>query len=102
MPQDASDAEVLGEMPVFSEGKVRTVFVFLDLPRHVEYRAGDLPLIPEKTVVEFDVSLRNPRDVSKVRKVSGPYSVTRRILRYSSRPGLSGLTQFLEWSPVQC
>jgi len=83
-----------------SDGRVRTVFVFLDLPRHVEYRMGELPILSKGTVVEFDVSLRSPSDVKRVRKVSGPYSVVRQVLKYStSRVGLMGLTQYLEWGP---
>lgn len=84
-----------------SGGSVRTVFVFLDLPRHIEFQAGELPLIPEGTVVQFDIPVRNPRDTKKTRNVTGPYRVARGVLRYStSRVGSVGMTQYLEWEPV--
>lgn len=86
-----------------ADGSVRTVFVFLDLPRHVEYRVMDMPLMDEGAIIEFDTSLRDPRDPKRVRTVSGPYRIQRRVLRYStSRPGMMGLTQFLELDPVKC
>lgn len=79
---------------------VRTVFVFLDLPRHVEFRAGDMPILEVGTAVEFDVALRNLRDPRRTRRVEGRYEVKRRVLKYSTgRLGTSGLTQFLEWAP---
>lgn len=82
-------------------GGMRTVFVFLDLPRHVEFQAGEMPLIPQGEVVTFDVSLRNHRDPRKTRKVEGEYRLKRRALRYStSRASSSGMTQYLEWEPV--
>ncbi len=47
-----------------------------------------------------DTSLRNIRDLTKVRRVSGRYVVTGRLLKYSTvRRGLMGLTQYLEWAP---
>jgi len=100
MTQTTSESSRAEPVSAASDGKIRTVFVFLDLPRHVEYRVGDMPLLPEGTVVEFDTCLRSLNDAKKVRKVSGPYSVSRRVLKYStSRVGLMGLTQYLEWSP---
>jgi hypothetical protein len=82
-------------------GHVRTIFVFTDLPKHLEYRVGSMALLQEGTEIEFDLSLKNPSDPGKFRKVSGPYVVSRRILRYStSRAGMMGLTQFLELTPA--
>jgi hypothetical protein len=86
---------------VDSRGNVRTVFVFTDLPVHIEFRAGDLPLLEEKTVLEFDLTIKNPRDPKKTRKIEGPYRVERRILKYETgRESLAGLTQYLEWKPA--
>lgn len=81
-----------------SEGSVRTVFVFLDLPRHVEFRAGDLPLMEEGLEMEFDLSITSPKDPRKTRKIEGKYKVVRRALKFNgNRPGLKGMTQYLEW-----
>ncbi len=47
--------------------------------------------------MRFDgVSLRNPTDVRRVRKVDGEYYVLRRRLVYSTP---SGLLQYLEMAP---
>jgi hypothetical protein len=82
-------------------GNVRTIFVFTDLPVHLEFRAGELPLLGQGTVVEFSVVLKNPRDSRKSRHIEGPYKVHRAVLKYETgRPGLAGLTQYLEWKPV--
>jgi hypothetical protein len=81
-------------------GGVRTVIVFLDLPVHFEFRAGSMPLLPEGTEIVFDpMELKSAKHPGKTRTVSGSYLVERRVLRYGSRPGLSGLTQFLEMKP---
>lgn len=80
------------------EGSVRTVFVFLDLPRHIEFRAGDLPLMEEGLVMEFDLSITSPKDPRRTRKIEGKYRVVRRALKFNgNRPGLKGMTQYLEW-----
>jgi len=84
-------------------GNVRTVFVFLDLPVHCEFRAITMPLMPEGTVIEFDdMKVRGPEGrPGREWTVSGPYRVARRKCVYSSgRPSLSGLTQYLEMRQV--
>ena len=84
-----------------SSGNVRTVFVFTDLPRHIEFRAGELPLLAEGTIVEFNIELKNPRDPKKVRRVEGRHKIVRAVLKYETeRASASGLTQYLEWKPV--
>ncbi len=76
--------------------------MFLDLPIHLEYRAGELPLLAEGTIVEFDTEFKNPRDPAKKRRMQGPYEVVRSVLKYATeRPGLSGLTQYVEWRAVE-
>lgn len=81
-------------------GGVRTVIVFLDLPVHFEFRAGSMPLLPEGAEIVFDpMTVRSAKHPGRTRTVSGPYLVERRVLRYGSRAGLSGLTQFLEMKP---
>jgi hypothetical protein len=83
---------------IVAQGAVRTVFIFTDLPRHIEFRAGDLPLLAEGTVVEFNVVLKNPRDRTKSRHVEGPHKVQRMVLKFETgRTGLMGLTQYVEW-----
>ena len=78
---------------------VRTFFIFTDLPQHLEYRAGEMPLIPEWQTITLDLSLRNPRNPTKVRRVQGDYQVSKQILKYSSSDRKRmGLTQYLELS----
>ena len=85
-----------------SAGNVRTVFIFTELPIHIEFRAGNFPLLGKGTVVEFDIVLKNPRDSTKSRHIEGSYKVQRSVLKYvTGRAGLSGLTQYIEWIPVQ-
>jgi hypothetical protein len=82
-------------------GNVRTVFVFTEIPRHIEFRAGDLPILEEGTIVEMKLTIKNPRDPTKVRLVEGPHKVVRSILKYETgRASLGGLTQYLEWKSV--
>ncbi len=80
---------------------IRTFFVFTDVPKHLELRVGGIPLLTEGTLVEFDLALRNPRNINKTRRIYGIYKLTKRILKFSSSiPGKSGLTQYIEWSPT--
>lgn len=76
---------------------MRTLIIFTDLPVHVEFHVHPMPVLPKGTVIRFDgVSLRNPRDVRRVREVDGEYHVLHRRLVYS---GPSGLLQYLEMAP---
>lgn len=72
--------------------EVRTFLVFRDLPIHVEYRVGNMPIVPEKTEIVFKISLRHPVSHDRVRKVDGTYTVAKRRLIMSDK----GLTQYLE------
>lgn len=84
-------------------GVVRTVFVFLDLPVHLEFRALQMPLVPEGLVIEFDdMKIRDPAGrPGREWTIQGPHRVARRKCVYSSRrPSLSGLTQYLEMRQV--
>lgn len=79
---------------------LRTFLVFLDLPWHYEFRVSEMPLIPEETVIEFNLSLRDPQ-TGHTRLMEGPYKVCRRKLAYrTDKPSLLGLTQYLELSQV--
>ena len=83
-------------------GGVRTVFVFLDLPVHYEFRAGPLPLLEERSEIVFEqMTLKNPKDLKRDRTIEGAYVIERRILRFgASRPGFTGMTQYLEMKVV--
>ena len=82
-------------------GNVRTVFIFTDLPIHIEFRAGELPILVTGTIVEFNATLKNPRDPTKSRRIEGPHIVRRSVLKYETgRAGLTGLTQYIEWKTV--
>ncbi|OPZ36905.1 MAG: hypothetical protein BWY99_01962 [Synergistetes bacterium ADurb.BinA166] len=81
---------------------MRTVLVFTDQAKHLEYRAGSMPLLEEKTVLDFDIQHGAHGPARKPLKISGAYRVSRRVLRYTtSRASLMGLTQYLELEPVQ-
>jgi hypothetical protein len=81
-----------------ASGVVPTFFVFLDLPRHVEFRAPDGPVLAEGTEVEFELTIRSTRDPRKTIPISGTHVLHRRVLRFGGkRPGLS---QYLEWKSV--
>jgi hypothetical protein len=84
-----------------SNSHVRTFSVFLDLPRHIEFRMDDLPLLSMGTMVEFNLIIKNPRDSSKTRSVKGMYVVARTKLQYLNIPGKEGLSQYLEWEPLR-
>lgn len=79
---------------------VRTFCIFLDLPRHIEYRIDGFPLLHPLDVVEFDLTLKNPRDLTKIRNINGPYFVSKVVLKYSSNYQRAlGLSQYIEWLP---
>ncbi len=82
--------------------------MFLDVPKHVEFRVDGFPLMREGDVVDMDLDLKEPpvRDVTsgkpprKPFEVRGPYVVKRRLLRYSNRvASKTGFTQYLEMEP---
>jgi hypothetical protein len=85
-------------MPSEASGSVKTFFVFMDLPKHVEYKVHPMPLVPEGTVLRIDrISLRDPSDRRRVRIVEGEYTIMNKRLVYSTS---SGLLQYLELSPA--
>jgi len=84
------------------EGGVRTFLVFLDLPKHIEFRTGGFPLLETGTVVDFDLTVKDPQSTRKPRELKGPYRVKRRVLKFSTgRASKSGFSQFLEMEPVK-
>lgn len=101
--QELEDVELEGAVmdapSDMQNGGVRTFFVFVDLPQHIEYRAGNLPILRKGSEIEMDTSLRHPRNPKKVRRIHGVYTVVRSVLKYgTTRPSLMGLTQYLELS----
>lgn len=83
-------------------GGVRTFLVFLDLPKHVEFRTDGFPLLGEGDVVDFDLTVKDPQSARKPRELKGPYRVKRRVLKFSSgRASKSGFSQYLELDPVR-
>jgi hypothetical protein len=88
--------DVGGEMPQ-TNGGVRTYFVFVDLPQHIEFRVTDMPILQKGMEIELDMSLRHPRNIRKVRKIEGVHTVLRRLLKYSTtRASSMGLSQYIE------
>ena len=93
--------EVTAQDLKVSSGKVRTVFIFLDLPKHIEFRAGELPLMSVGTEISFNAVIKDPQDPRRQRNIEGPHRVKRRILKYETgRASLLGLTQYLELSVI--
>lgn len=81
---------------------VRTFLVFLDLPKHVEFRAGGFPLLEVGAEVDFDLTVKDPKSLGKPREVKGLYRVKRRVLKYSTgRASKSGFSQYLEFEPSE-
>lgn len=79
---------------------LRTFLVFLNLPKHVEFRVEGWPLLTEGTVVDFDLQVKESPSVRKPYDVVGPYRVKRRVLRFSTgRPSRAGFVQYLEMEP---
>lgn len=80
-----------------SGGSVRTFLVFTDLPKHIEYAARPMPVLPDGVVIRIDrIPLRDPSDRRRVRLVEGEYEVRRRLVYEPA----SGLVQYLELSPL--
>ena len=81
---------------------VRTFLVFLDVPKHVEFRADGFPVLEEGSVVDFDVKVGDPLNTRKPRELKGPYRLRRRVLKFSQdRPSKAGFSQYLEFEPVK-
>ena len=82
-----------------NDGVFPTFFVFLDLPKHIEFRSQNLPLLKEGTIVEFNITLKNFKDPTRNKKILGPHMINRSILKYGGkRPGL---TQYIEWKSMK-
>ena len=76
-----------------------TFFVFLDLPKHVEFRASSVPLLNVGDEVEFDLTIRSLKDPKRSIPISGLHRVERRFLKFGGkRPGFS---QYIEWRLIR-
>lgn len=76
---------------------MKTFLVFTDLPKHIEYRALPMPLMPEGTVIRFNpMRLTDPTDRKRVRTVEGGYRILNRRLVYDTT---HALLQYLELGP---
>lgn len=94
------EPEVIELSPPSQDG-VRTFLVFLDLPKHLEFRVGGFPLLEVGAVVDFDLVIKGSGE-RKPREVKGPYRVKRRVLKYSTgRASRSGFSQWLELEPLE-
>ena len=74
----------------------RTYFVFKEFPKYIEFRASDMPLLTAGLLVFFDVSIINPRDPTKKRRIYGNHELVNVILRYGGKH--DGLTQYCIWN----
>jgi len=79
----------------------RTFFVFLDLPFHVEYETYDFPVLDEGSVIEFRMSVRDPKNLKNSRKIEGEYRITSRKLVFETKnQSKTGFSQYLELEPA--
>lgn len=82
-----------------ASGVFPTYFVFVDLPKHIEFRTDDLPILNKGMEMDFDVNIRNPRDPKKVKRIEGNHIASRILLKYGGkRPGI---TQYVEWKVMK-
>lgn len=82
-----------------TSGCFPTYFVFTDLPKHIEFRTEDLPILKEGMEVDFELNIRNPRDPKKTKRIEGLHVITRIILKYGGKR--SGFTQYVEWAVMK-
>jgi len=95
-----TDDSVESLVTVDNAGSIRTVIIFTDLPVHLEFRAGNMPLLSPGIELIFDMMTVRDRLKQRSRVIEGTYVVKKRVLRYGSRPGFQGLTQYLEMEPL--
>jgi hypothetical protein len=55
-----------------------------------------MPVLPVGSEVVFEAMIIKDRASKRSRTIEGTHVVKRRILKFGSRPGLTGLTQYLE------
>ena len=85
-----------------SLSEFRTVLVFTDLPRHIEHQIGSWPNLQLGEEIEIDdLTIKNPKDTKRIRKLNGTYKVSNKTLKLQSKRSPLGLIQYLELSPVK-
>lgn len=77
---------------------MRTKAIFRDLPFHLEYEMGSLPIIPIGFVVQFEISIRDKENSNKSHEIDGNYEVVKVKNVYDTG---SGLIQYLEFLPAR-
>jgi len=75
---------------------MKTYWIFLDYPRHLEHRVADLPVMEEGTRIHMDFSLPPISKDNPPWVIRGEYRIFRRVLRHDAY----GTAQYLEFSPV--
>lgn len=73
---------------------MRTKALFQDLPFHIEYDIGRLPIIPIGFIVEFDLSIKDRNNPDKYHKIDGSWRVKNVKNVYDSG---DGIIQYLEF-----
>ena len=63
---------------------VRTFFIFKDIPKHIEYRVGDFPILTVGSFLHIDVLLRFLKDPKKTKRIQGEYMIDNLVLKYTS------------------
>jgi hypothetical protein len=98
-----TDSEFIHELSMGgsleNSGVFPTYFIFLDLPKHIEFRSQNLPILSEGLEMDFDLTIRNPRDVRKSKRISGIHVISRCLLKFGGKH--SGIAQYLEWKSIR-
>lgn len=74
---------------------VRTVFIWNDLPKYVEYNAGLLYPMNVGGVIDFDLIVSVPGIKPRQYSISGQYEIVKIYNRFGGKH--QGLTQYLEF-----
>lgn len=79
-------------------GVFPTFFIFVDLPKHIEYRVQDMPFLKEGMLVDFDFSIKDSKNPKALKIIKGLHVLNKIIYKYGGkRPGFS---QYVEWKSV--
>jgi len=80
------------------EGIFPTFFIFMDLPKHLEYRVQNMPLLKEGMIVDFNLNINDLRSFRHPKIIKGNHIINKCVFKYGGkRPGL---VQYVEWKAI--
>ncbi len=77
---------------------ITTYFVFLDIPKHIEFRSPITSILPEGIEVAFDLSVVGVPDYHRKTLITGTWKLEKRLLKYGGK--WDGLRQYCEWRKI--